>query len=158
MAEREKKERKTKIQKFEYLENEKSFLDEIRNIFHSFLTAIIWWKIKFGKKQQTQALSKNPWIDVIWTKRVVYSKILVFLQDNIFTKYNISALTISAISFLFFALYKLSMETCCFLLWLTYCQKLFVLVLAWSLIFLSFPLTNFFVKCLSWLLIFLKSV
>ena len=25
-----------KIQKFEYLENEKSFLDEIKNIFHSF--------------------------------------------------------------------------------------------------------------------------
>ena len=25
-----------KSQKFEYLENEKSFLDEIKNIFHSF--------------------------------------------------------------------------------------------------------------------------
>ena len=25
-----------KIQKFEYLENRKSFLDEIKNIFHSF--------------------------------------------------------------------------------------------------------------------------
>ena len=31
-----KKEWKTKIQKFEYLENEKGFLDEIKNIFHSF--------------------------------------------------------------------------------------------------------------------------
>ena len=31
----EKKEGKTNIQKFEYLENEKSFLDEIK-IFHSF--------------------------------------------------------------------------------------------------------------------------
>ena len=30
------KEGKTKIQKFEYLENKNSFLDEIRNIFHSF--------------------------------------------------------------------------------------------------------------------------
>ena len=30
------KEGKTKIQKFEYLENEKSFLDEIKNIFYSF--------------------------------------------------------------------------------------------------------------------------
>ena len=29
------------IQKFEYLENEKSFLDEIKNIFHSFWRAII---------------------------------------------------------------------------------------------------------------------
>ena len=27
---------KTEIQKFEHLENEKSFLDEIKNIFHSF--------------------------------------------------------------------------------------------------------------------------
>ena len=25
-----------KLQKFEYLENEKSFLDEIKNIFHNF--------------------------------------------------------------------------------------------------------------------------
>ena len=30
------KEGKTEIQKSEYLENEKSFLDEIRNIFHRF--------------------------------------------------------------------------------------------------------------------------
>ena len=28
--------RREKSQKFEYLENEKSFLDEIKNIFHSF--------------------------------------------------------------------------------------------------------------------------
>ena len=27
--------------KFEYLENQESFLDEIKNIFHSFLKAII---------------------------------------------------------------------------------------------------------------------
>ena len=27
---------RTEIQKYEYLENEKSFLDEIKNIFHSF--------------------------------------------------------------------------------------------------------------------------
>ena len=32
-----------KLQKFEYLENEKSFLDEMKNIFHSFWRAIIWW-------------------------------------------------------------------------------------------------------------------
>ena len=36
MTDREKKEGKTKIQKFEYLKNKKSFLDEIKNIFHSF--------------------------------------------------------------------------------------------------------------------------
>ena len=32
----EEKEWKTEIQKFEYLENENNFLDEIKNIFHSF--------------------------------------------------------------------------------------------------------------------------
>ena len=41
MADREKK-RGRKIQKYEYLENEKSFLDEIKSVFHSFLKAIIW--------------------------------------------------------------------------------------------------------------------
>ena len=35
-----------KLQKFEYLENEKSFFDEIKSIFHSFWKAIIWWKNK----------------------------------------------------------------------------------------------------------------
>ena len=35
-----------KLQKFEYLEKEKSFLDEIKGIFHSFWRAIIWWKNK----------------------------------------------------------------------------------------------------------------
>ena len=32
------------LQKFEYLENENSFLDEIKNNFHRFWRAIIWWK------------------------------------------------------------------------------------------------------------------
>ena len=35
MADREKK-GKMKMQKFKYLKNEKSFLDELKNIFHSF--------------------------------------------------------------------------------------------------------------------------
>ena len=33
-----------KLQKFEYLENEKSFLNKIKNIFHSF------WRTSLGKK------------------------------------------------------------------------------------------------------------
>ena len=45
MTDRQKKGR-TETQKFEYLENEKSFLDEIKNIFHSFSRAIIWLKNK----------------------------------------------------------------------------------------------------------------
>ena len=44
------KEEKTEIQKFEYLENGKSTLDEIINIFYSFWRAIIWLKINFFKK------------------------------------------------------------------------------------------------------------
>ena len=42
------KEGKVIMQKFEYLENEKSFLDEIKNIFYSFWRAIIWWKMKIS--------------------------------------------------------------------------------------------------------------
>ena len=33
-----------KLQEFEYLKNEKSFLDEIKRVFHSFWSAMIWWK------------------------------------------------------------------------------------------------------------------
>ena len=36
MAGRDKKGGKMEIQKFEYLENKKGFLDEIKNIFHGF--------------------------------------------------------------------------------------------------------------------------
>ena len=39
-----KNERKTKIRKFECLQNEKSFLDAVRSIFDKYLRAIIWWK------------------------------------------------------------------------------------------------------------------
>ena len=35
---------KMDIQKYEYLESEKSFLDEIKIIFHNYLRAITWWK------------------------------------------------------------------------------------------------------------------
>ena len=37
-----KKEGKAEIQKFEYLESKKGFLDEIQSIFHYYLRAIIW--------------------------------------------------------------------------------------------------------------------
>ena len=40
------KEGKREIQKFEYLENEKSFSDVIKSIFYNFLRAIIWLKTK----------------------------------------------------------------------------------------------------------------
>ena len=44
IADRQKNGGETEIQKCEYLENEKSFLDEIKNIFHENLKVIIWWK------------------------------------------------------------------------------------------------------------------
>ena len=44
MTNSEKKEGKTEIKKFEYLDNEKSFLDEIKNIFRTYLRAVIWLK------------------------------------------------------------------------------------------------------------------
>ena len=46
MSDSKKKEGKREIQKCEYLKNKKSYLDEIKGIFHSFWRAIIWWKIK----------------------------------------------------------------------------------------------------------------
>ena len=42
MADRGKKEGEREIEKFEYLENEKSSLDEIKSIFCDFLRVIIW--------------------------------------------------------------------------------------------------------------------
>ena len=42
MADSGKKEENTEIQKIELLVNEKSFLDEIKSIFHIYLRAIIW--------------------------------------------------------------------------------------------------------------------
>ena len=41
----EEKERKTEIEKFEYLDNNKNFLDEIKNIF-IVIEGLIWLKIK----------------------------------------------------------------------------------------------------------------
>ena len=42
MAVREKKQGKTETQKFEYIDNQISFLDEIKSIFRSHLRAVIW--------------------------------------------------------------------------------------------------------------------
>ena len=38
------KDGKTKIQNSEYFENQKSFFDEIKSIFHNHLKVIIWWE------------------------------------------------------------------------------------------------------------------
>ena len=46
MASRKKNREGRKYKEFEYLENEKSFLDEVKSILHSFWRAIIWCKNK----------------------------------------------------------------------------------------------------------------
>ena len=52
MADREKKERKTKIQKHEYLKSKKSFLDEIKTFF------IVFEGLSFGENKK---LINNFW-------------------------------------------------------------------------------------------------
>ena len=49
-----------KLQKFEYLENEKNILDKIKSIFHRFWRAFIWLfgGEKKDKKYRIQALNK----------------------------------------------------------------------------------------------------
>ena len=55
MADREKK-AKMEIQKFEYLEKENRFLDEMENIFQSYGRAIIWEKNRNLIKNSGQKL------------------------------------------------------------------------------------------------------
>ena len=79
MADRE-KERK-KIQKFEYLGNEKSFLDEIKNIFHSFWRAIIQWKIKKMIKNIADTSFKRKGYSMtsnLFTDTITQTKYLTF--------------------------------------------------------------------------------
>ena len=57
MAEGEEDEGKSEIQKFEYLENEKNFLDEVEIIFHNYSSAIIYWINKI--EGTSLKLSKN---------------------------------------------------------------------------------------------------
>ena len=49
-----------KSKKFEYLENEKSFLDEIKNIFHSFSRASRWLIVESPKL--FRSYDKHFWI------------------------------------------------------------------------------------------------
>ena len=57
MTEGEEDEGKSEIQKFDYLENEKNFLDEVEIIFHNYLSAIIYWINKI--EGTSLKLSKN---------------------------------------------------------------------------------------------------
>ena len=57
MTEGEEDEGKSEIQKFDYLENEKNFLDEVESNFHNYLSGIIYWMNKI--EDTSLELSKN---------------------------------------------------------------------------------------------------
>ena len=57
------------IKIFEYLKNEKSFLDEIKKIFHSFWGAIIWWKIKILRNSGHKLYPNQPYFST-WPKNL----------------------------------------------------------------------------------------
>ena len=62
------------IQKFEYLRKKKSFLDEIKNIFHSFVRAIIWWEIQIWlKKSRHELWFQNLWWHNLVNKHLQYT-------------------------------------------------------------------------------------
>ena len=58
MADRE-KQGKTELQKFEYLENEKSFLVAVKSIFRNYLRAIIWRKNEIQRTRKLSAFGKH---------------------------------------------------------------------------------------------------
>ena len=62
---------KLEIQKFEYLENEKSFLDEVKSIFHNYLRAIIGKKMKVKTQVKTQVPSS--FLIKVLCNRLIYN-------------------------------------------------------------------------------------
>ena len=63
--------KREKFKQIEYLENEKSFLDEIKKTFHSFWTTIIWCKNKNLMKNSRCKLEK---VEKISLKKTYYTK------------------------------------------------------------------------------------
>ena len=64
--------------KSEYLENKKSFLDEIKNIFHSFWRPIIWWEIKIWLKIPDTSFYLHS---LIFVARGILSPNMIILLD-----------------------------------------------------------------------------
>ena len=63
---------KQKLQKFEYPENKMSFLDEIKKTFHSFSSAITWWKNKnLIKKADRSFQHKNRTYKTLILTRII---------------------------------------------------------------------------------------
>ena len=80
MDDRKKKREGQKYKKFEYLKNEKSFLDETKSIFHNFWRAIIWWKnknlIKIADTSfKVYFVGELTLVKILWNKIVSFSPI-----------------------------------------------------------------------------------
>ena len=71
-----------KIQKFKYIKNEKSFLDEIKNIFWR---AIIWWKNKNLLKIADTSFKSHLWKKPLIAKNRKFTK--NELLDGYFSKF-----------------------------------------------------------------------
>ena len=80
------------IQTFEYLKNEKSFLDEIKNIFHSFWRAIIWWKIKNCYKKADTSFKFPKFLEIksfrlkILDAPIIFVLVFWWAESNFFQK------------------------------------------------------------------------
>ena len=64
---------KLEIQRFEYPENEKSSLDEIKTIFHNYLRALFGEKMKFKTQVKTKVLSS--FLIKVFCNRMIYMPI-----------------------------------------------------------------------------------
>ena len=84
MTDREKKEGKIKVQAFECFEKEKNFLNEIKNIFHSFYGAITWGKGTCKKSAIIEALKRG--LALVFSVCLQYT----FFIQMFFTKYPIN--------------------------------------------------------------------
>ena len=75
------------IQKFEYLENKKSFLDQIKSSFIVFEGLSFGEKIEIWWKQRTQALTKSkPGINI--KVILTFSKLILTINNFVFNGIN----------------------------------------------------------------------
>ena len=86
-----------KLQKFEYLKNEKSFLDEMKNIFHSFQRAIFWWKNSnlienSGHKLETyRTYSLIITSHITWNRNKHFKQIILHLPQSNYWFFSVDA-------------------------------------------------------------------
>ena len=98
-----------KIQKFEYLENKRSFLDEIKSTFHSFWRAFIWWKNRnLMKIVDTSYKAYFFWIES--PIKMKLSQIQVCCMTNIFNMFLAQCWKLETSSRPFYDFIKMKIE------------------------------------------------